>query len=177
MDVSVEHAREQAILIGLKEFIKKHSEVILRFFIFNDHPIYSDKKVTQEITEALPKTNIEIDFYSDNPYRVLNKIAECQAFFAIRLHAAIFSFISAIPFALVEYHRKCEDFLNEIGHDDALRLKRNVSDPGKINDILCRLMEMSENNKHLNLKNKIQEFQSLSLRNFQEAPFYKCIRR
>jgi polysaccharide pyruvyl transferase WcaK-like protein len=171
LDASVERARERAIIEGLKKFLEQHDDVILRFFILNDHPVYSDMRVTQGVVDALPKVTVEIEPYSNDPGKALSRIAQCHAFFSIRLHAAIFSFASMIPFALVEYHRKCTDFLDEIGCEDALRLERDVRDPDKVDAVLSRLMASSENTGAASCRDKLRECHSLALENFLKAPF------
>ncbi|MFH0984188.1 MAG: polysaccharide pyruvyl transferase family protein [Candidatus Omnitrophota bacterium] len=167
-DVSTEQRREKIILEALKELVKNH-EVALKFFIFNDHPDLGDAELTNRIVGALEGYPfVDIVPYSLNPGQTLKAAKGCDAFLGVRLHAAIFAYTVGIPFALVEYHRKCSDFLDEIGYKEEFRIP---SDGGSVKNMVRILECLLAKERVISLFNmKLAEAQELSLLNFAEAP-------
>ncbi|NBL64816.1 polysaccharide pyruvyl transferase family protein [Flavobacterium sp. NST-5] len=98
--------------------LKIHKNILFRFFIFNGNDIMGDEKLTFEIINRLNITNdlnFEVIPYLPKVQDMFLKIAECDAVVSTRLHASIFACYSNTPFFLLEYHRKCTDFLNDVG--------------------------------------------------------------
>jgi polysaccharide pyruvyl transferase WcaK-like protein len=97
-----------------------------RFFIFNGHPELGDEALTQELIEKVQRSYPAFDYevvpYEANVARTFSAIAQCQAMLSTRMHASIFACYAGIPFFLMEYHRKCTDFLDDVGQHPAYRL-------------------------------------------------------
>jgi polysaccharide pyruvyl transferase WcaK-like protein len=102
--------------------LPKEDNVIYRFFIFNGHPIFGDKEITDFIISKLHGRNIEIIPYLKNVKKTWDKIKECDVMISTRLHASIFACYAQVPFFLLEYHEKCSDFLEDVGQQPDYRL-------------------------------------------------------
>ncbi len=105
--------------------LKRHPGMKFRFFVFNGNPIKGDEQLTREIIERVNKDgklNFEIVPYQSKVQTTFEKISECSVVVSTRLHASIFACYSNTPFFLLEYHRKCTDFLHDVGQPDSYRL-------------------------------------------------------
>ena len=60
---------------------------------------------------------------------------------SVRLHGAITAYLCGVPFALLEYHRKCTDFLEDIGQAEELRIGSKGADACTVTNLLQRLSE------------------------------------
>lgn len=109
----------------LKEVIQslsKNKNYRFKFFIFNGNQIIGDKQLTDEMTISLYDDQFEIIPYSGNTLTTWKDIKSCDFMLSTRLHASIFACYAQVPFMLVEYHRKCNDFLNDIGYEKSARI-------------------------------------------------------
>ncbi|MFA7444679.1 MAG: polysaccharide pyruvyl transferase family protein, partial [Flavobacteriaceae bacterium] len=97
--------------------------------IFNGNTEIGDEKITNEMTSVLNKTQFEIVPYLGDTFKTWKEIKTCDFMLSTRLHASIFSCYADVPFMLVEYHRKCTDFLNDIGYDNNIRVHDGLKAP------------------------------------------------
>ena len=117
--------RRETYLRQLLLEVAKNTNAKLRFFEFNGHPAVGDKKITASIINFLKANqvdNIEFIPYNPNTAYIYNKVLECNLMISVRLHASIFACFGNIPFFLLEYHRKCADFLESVGYNEAYRV-------------------------------------------------------
>lgn len=115
--------------------LKKHNNIKFRFFIFNGNAKMGDEKLTMQIIENVNSDhdlNYEIIPYQREVKETFFKIASCDVVLSTRLHASIFACYSNTPFFLLEYHRKCTDFLEDVGQSDRYRLKDGEVSVGDI---------------------------------------------
>lgn len=115
--------------------LKKHPNILFRFFVFNGSPVNGDEKLTLEIINRVNTSgdlNYEVVPYLSTVEDMFMKIAECDAVVSTRLHASIFACYSQTPFFLLEYHRKCTDFLNDVGQPQQYRLQDGEVPPEEI---------------------------------------------
>lgn len=119
-----QNRRNVNVINLLKTIASIDPTITFRFFIFNGHPIFGDKLITQQAITLLKDctSNIEIINYNDNVSTTWGNISTCSFVIAMRLHAAIFACFANVPFFLIEYHRKCTDFIKEIGLPDKFRM-------------------------------------------------------
>jgi polysaccharide pyruvyl transferase WcaK-like protein len=123
-DTKKEIQRENRLFETLQGIALKYKDNIdFRFFTFNNHVKYSDRDITHQVTSRLPKhSHIEVVDYSRDAKSILSQLCECRAFLSTRLHGGIFAAAFNIPFILVEYHRKCTDFLDDLGMPSQYRI-------------------------------------------------------
>lgn len=106
----------------LLNLILENTNVHLKVFIINDNPKIGDMKVTQELLEGVDKARFTVLPYSGNVKKTWDQISSCDLMISTRLHASIFACYSKVPFILLEYHRKCSDFLDDVGQDEMFRV-------------------------------------------------------
>lgn len=114
--------------IDLLKLLDKNDNIHFKFFIINGHQIIGDHKITQEIINKVLPSSYEIIDYSRKTKFMWDQINSCDFVISTRLHAAIFACFSNIPFMLNEYHRKCSDFLDNVGYNFEYRLFNNEYD-------------------------------------------------
>jgi polysaccharide pyruvyl transferase WcaK-like protein len=144
-DTAVEARRNAALCDGLERFLR-HEPMAVRIFCLNTHPRWGDAVFSQELAQRLSGLGVEVECISarDNMLGCWRGLASCRAVLSARLHGAITAYVSGVPFALVEYHRKCADFLDDIGQPAELRIAADCDDPAVIEQILTRLFRSPE---------------------------------
>jgi polysaccharide pyruvyl transferase WcaK-like protein len=133
-DLKKELARNQFVE-NLIQQLKKYNNIKFRFFVFNGSPVMGDEKLTNEMIRNLNKDgklNFEIVPYQVKVQDTFDKIAECNLVISTRLHASIFACYSNTPFFLLEYHRKCTDFLDDVGQAQTYRLSDGNAEAASI---------------------------------------------
>ena len=121
-------------LLKLIANLPNEAGYIFRFFVFNGNSRVGDEEITNYFVSKLPKRNIQIIPYLNNVEATWKAIAECDLVISTRLHASIFACYADVPFFLMEYHRKCTDFLNDVGQPKCYRLNNELNDISKIVD-------------------------------------------
>ena len=162
-DLHNEKRRNDFYINLLKEL--PDDDVIYRFFYFNGNKNIGDKKITDYIISKVNKKNIEIIDYQYNVYKSWCLISECDLVVSTRLHASIFACYANIPFFLVEYHRKCTDFLDSVGQVKEHRLG-DADVPYE--KVVLKINEILYDNKSV-LPSKIEETKEKALLNFTKT--------
>ncbi|MFT4592400.1 MAG: polysaccharide pyruvyl transferase WcaK-like protein [Phycisphaerales bacterium] len=88
----------------------------VRVFVLNTHKIWGDYSSAAALCKELKGRNIEFETYvsSEGPSLIWEKIAECEQMVSVRLHGAVTAYLNNIPFLLIEYHKKCTEFNNDV---------------------------------------------------------------
>lgn len=121
LDIKQEYKRNSMLIDLIKELDKKDN-IHFKFFIINGHDKIGDLELTNEtITKSCPKS-YEVYSYNKETKQTWQEIGQCDFIISTRLHAAIFACFANTPFILNEYHRKCGDFLYNIGYNEKYRL-------------------------------------------------------
>jgi len=143
-----EERREKLIIDTLVELCKKGFDGIFRLFVFNANSIYGDHNITIELYAKLKECGaiIEIIPYSANPISVWKEVANCTAMLSTRLHGAIFAAAAEVPCCLIEYHRKCTDFVMDIGVNEKWVIGDGDCSPQTLSDKLICLLTSVPNN-------------------------------
>ena len=138
-NIENEHRRNSNIVELLKH-LDIDNNIHRKFFVINGNPRVGDLKLTLETIERVAPKSFEIIHYTKKTRTVWNEVESCDFVISTRLHAAIFACFSNTPFMLNEYHRKCGDFLDNVGYEENLRLFNNEYSPkekaGMITNIL-----------------------------------------
>lgn len=142
-DINQEEKRNK-YMEDLLRFLENSGDYKFNFFIINDHPKVGDRSLTKRIiSNVLPK-DYEIIPYSRYTEKTWRKIESCDIMISIRMHGGIFACFSGTPFFMIEYHRKCTDFLNDIGQAEKYRIYDGKKDIGEIGGSILSVLE--ENN-------------------------------
>lgn len=107
----------------------QQEDVFLKVFIINGNDTIGDKDATQELLQGIDAHRYEVVPYSGNVENTWHQIERCDFMLSTRLHAGIFACYAQVPFVLIEYHRKCSDFLTDVGQPEALRVYDAEKDP------------------------------------------------
>lgn len=85
---------------------------------FNGHSYYGDSDLHQEIGRHVNgRFKVIHKHYDSNPLNVLTVIKGLEVIVAMRLHAAIFGYLTMTPTALLSYHPKCLGWAEDVGID------------------------------------------------------------
>ena len=131
LDVNQEKERDTNFLRLARTIAKQNSVEEVVVMVLNGHQSDGDEAKANLIIQELVKLDVKLTKlrYVSNPVIYLNEIENLDFVISTRLHGAIFSHLSRTPFALFEYHRKCKDWLDDIGVPDYMRIADgNISD-------------------------------------------------
>jgi polysaccharide pyruvyl transferase WcaK-like protein len=144
-DTGLEARRNAALFEGIAEFAQRTGTKV-RVFCLSCHPVSGDETISSELERHLQARGVAVEIVSthDNMLGCWHGLAACQAVLSIRLHGAITAYLCGVPFALVEYQRKCTDFVTDIGQPAALRLGADCADAAEIVQLLMRLFDHPE---------------------------------
>ncbi len=124
-------------LIGL---LNKQDNVLFKAFIINGNKKIGDLQITNKLTNGIPNDRLSVIAYNKNTKMIWDEIRSCDLMISTRLHASIFSCYANVPFFLIEYHKKCSDFLEDVGQHKGYRIYDAEVSPSevlqKINSIL-----------------------------------------
>jgi polysaccharide pyruvyl transferase WcaK-like protein len=96
----------------------RQREVVVDVFSLNEHGQHGDAALAEGLAaqlrqQAVPANVLHYD--QPDPLAMVAAIARCDAMVSARLHGAIVAWLCGVPFAIVDYHRKCRDFADDIG--------------------------------------------------------------
>lgn len=111
-----------SMVIELIQQLDREDNVHFKFFVINGNNRIGDRELTQQTIQKSNPTSYEVVNYNQQTQQIWERISRCDFVFTTRLHAAIFACFSNTPFMLNEYHRKCSDFLDDVGFQDEYRL-------------------------------------------------------
>ena len=166
-DVALEKRRNAALFEGINRFAK-HGGALVRIFCLNSNPRWGDMELSLQLQSYLRERGTPTDIVSceDNLIGTWHALAACTAVLCVRMHAGITAYLTGVPFALVEYERKCTDYLDDIGQPASLRLGGDLSDPAQVEQVIDRLFR-SEGQPTL----APQTYSSEAAMNFTRAPW------
>lgn len=163
-DVANEARRNNEIAQLLRALDQKLENVIFKFFIINGSPHRGDLDLTQDTIRRVGfKNEAQIENYNPQTELVWNKIADCDFVLTTRLHAGIFACFADTPFMMIEYHKKCTDFLDDVQHSTLYRLNDADFDKDSIVETILSIIEANS----YNLPRAKQEMMDKSFLNFK----------
>tara|TARA_R100000306_G_C4379757_1_gene143619 strand:- start:1532 stop:2641 length:1110 start_codon:yes stop_codon:yes gene_type:complete len=166
-DLKMEEDRNKYLFYVLKE-LSKERDIRFRFFIFNGNKRFGDKQITMSYIQKLNSGNnldYEVIEYQSNVRATWDYISGCDFMISVRLHGAIFACYANVPFLLMEYHRKCTDFLKDVGQNEKFLLNSwNYS----VSTISNTILEVLNENNYI-IPQNIQETKLRSTWNFTKT--------
>jgi polysaccharide pyruvyl transferase WcaK-like protein len=158
--------REQVLIDGIRNFVRSE-RVDVTILVFNTHPRRGDRGPSEKLASALHGVcDVRTVSAQDGVRAVWNEMKRCDAGVHMRLHGGVFAYLAGSPFALVPYHRKCNDFLHEIGQPSSRFLP---AVPERAEDIQRVLVELFADGTPPALPR--HEFADKARLNFTEAPW------
>jgi len=155
MSLENEERREKLLL----ETLRKTANVVditVRLFTFNAHPRKGDVEVMKYFAESVGEfASTEVVPYSNDPELMWQKVSQCDGFLAVRLHAGIFAAAARVPLLMVEYHKKCSDFLDDLGWPAQRRIGDFEVSSDRASKILIELLSAKQDYSQTNLDSLI----------------------
>lgn len=139
-DPEREEMRRKKIISAIQLLDPERTDEIV-LIDFNGHEHNGDRELHEIIAKEIGSRFMvrHIDYQAD-PLIVLKEIAGLRALVAMRLHAAVFGYMTQTPTIMLSYHPKCLGWAEEIGMSQGLVLDSNDFDAkwlcGRINEIL-----------------------------------------
>ncbi|MGW5666819.1 polysaccharide pyruvyl transferase family protein [Micromonospora sp. NPDC003776] len=132
--------REDVLIAGIRSFVETEP-VDVTIFVFNTHPLRGDAGPSDRLRTSLQgRCEVRTVTADDGVAAVFAEMRACDAGLHMRMHGGIFSYVAGVPFALVPYHRKCADFLDEIGQPATRLLPAAPNDPVEVHKVLARVV-------------------------------------
>lgn len=151
--------------------LDKNIEIHIVVLNLNDHPVIGDLSLSHYVKKNLDDIKISNEVLNYGDMSILSiweKISSLDAYISVRLHGAISAYLNGIPFALFEYHMKCQEFLKEIGQQEQLRIP-NGYEVDNIVEILEFLLLRPKD--EISPKLSVDHYQARSVINFTSAPW------
>jgi polysaccharide pyruvyl transferase WcaK-like protein len=142
-DTELESDRNQALITAVIKLAKRMGAKV-EVFSLNNHLSCGDDLLAQKACTKLEQSGVNCSLIRNVDYGVAGvwrRIGLCDLFVSVRLHGAVAAYLNQVPFVLVEYHKKCTDFLDDIGQCNSLRIVGSVSDAGTISEVIARIAE------------------------------------
>ncbi|EOZ93862.1 putative polysaccharide pyruvyl transferase [Indibacter alkaliphilus LW1] len=128
-------------LSELIQQLDKNDNLHFKFIVINGNQRNGDRELTlKTIKEANFKNTFEVVEYNSETKVMWQSIASCDFMLSTRLHGAIFACFAQTPFMLVEYHKKCSDFLEDVGYNENLRVFDMETDIEKTSNRILTIM-------------------------------------
>lgn len=155
--------RRNEFIQKLLAHIKNQVNCKFRFFIFNGNEQIGDRDLTFNMIASL-EVGIEYEVvdYNQRTEETWKSIKECSVMISTRLHAGIFACFAGIPFILVEYHKKCSDFIEDVGQNKLYRVYDGEASPETTSDIVAEILSGGQ---YLKPSNRL-EMEQKALLNF-----------
>ncbi len=100
-------------------------------FSLNEHDQHGDHAMAHSFQQQLHGEKIDarlIRYRGTGPVAMAQEIGRCDAFISARLHGAIVAYLQGVPFTIIDYHPKCNDFADDIGLGPMRRITAHRQD-------------------------------------------------
>jgi polysaccharide pyruvyl transferase WcaK-like protein len=158
--------REQALISGIRMLAEKEP-LDVTIFVFNTHAEHGDTESSKRLHAAIADLcEVRVVTPRDGVAATWAEMKRCDFGLHMRLHGAIFSFMADVPFLLVPYQRKCDDFLDEIGQPQTFRFSGVPQAAEAVFQKLANVLETGERPRVTR-----QEFAQRARWNLTRAPW------
>ncbi|MBE2899529.1 hypothetical protein DNK57_01625 [Methanothermobacter thermautotrophicus] len=100
---------------AIRRWLSLDEENSAKLFIFNGMPPHDDRSISLRIAEDVGDDRVEVEEYSPDPRQTLGAVASCEAFVAMKFHAALFAYLNDLPTVIVEYAAKNRALVEDAG--------------------------------------------------------------
>lgn len=115
---------QSALVVALVKVARGRS-VQIDLFSLNEHDQRGDYALAQTFRRQLQQQRLDarlLRYRGLGPAAMAQEIGRCDAFVSARLHGAIVAYLQGVPFTIIEYHQKCNDFADDIGLGSSQRI-------------------------------------------------------
>lgn len=138
-----DRANEMARRKNIINIIKKMSDSItdeVIFIDFNGHQYFGDSSIHRDIEQEISQdVKVRRIPYLADPLQTLKEIGNLRFLFAMRLHAAIFGFITNTPTVMITYHPKCRGWASQIGLAERYMVDSAAWDVNSLKDLFLEI--------------------------------------
>jgi len=122
LPIENEKRRESEIFNTLNKL--KENNIEFHFFVINGNSDTGDEEYTRNLIEKLQlnESNYKLYPYEKDTAKTIELIHNCDLVLSTRLHGAIVASAMNVPSLLIEYHRKCTDYLDDMNIDKKWRI-------------------------------------------------------
>jgi len=161
-----DRANEMARRKNTINIIKKMSDSItdeVVFIDFNGHQYFGDASIHRDIEQEISRdVKVRHIPYLADPLQTLKEIGNLRFLFAMRLHAAIFGFITNTPTVMITYHPKCRGWASQIGLAERYMVDSTAWDVDSLKGLFLEILDGHYNFPRLSYA----EAEKLSMLNF-----------
>jgi polysaccharide pyruvyl transferase WcaK-like protein len=113
-DLQREAKRRAKIISTIRALPKSLIDEIV-LIDFNGHPTLGDAAIHADIRKEIER-DVKVTYisYIANPLAVLNIIGKLRLLVAMRMHAAVFGYMTGTPTIILSYHPKCNGWASQI---------------------------------------------------------------
>ncbi|CAA0086988.1 Uncharacterised protein [Zhongshania aliphaticivorans] len=112
----------------------------VRLIDFNGHSALGDHIVHHDLLQKLDGIPCEILQYVADPFYAVNQISRLRGILAMRLHAAVFGYLSDTPVIALNYHPKCNNWCRDIGQGEEFSVETANLDAEKLRQGLAKIL-------------------------------------
>ena len=112
-------------------------------FSLNEHDRHGDRALAHALREQLNQHGVAaqvLSYRGLGPVAMAQEIGCCDAFISARLHGAIVAYLQGVPFTIIDYHPKCNDFADDIGLPSSQRITAQRQDAEAFDDALAAML-------------------------------------
>jgi polysaccharide pyruvyl transferase WcaK-like protein len=112
-------------------------------FSLNEHDRHGDRALAHAFREQLGRHGLGVrvlNYRGLGPVAMAQEIGRCDAFVSARLHGAIVAYLQGVPFAIIDYHPKCNDFADDIGLPSSQRITAQRQDAAAFDGALAAML-------------------------------------
>ena len=147
---------EKACDLIEKIWIATHEPIYL--VDFNGHPRFGDHLVHAQILSRLnPKVQVSQVPYFHNPLQLLQTLQRFKSLLCMRLHAAIFGYLTETPTYILNYHEKCQHWSEQIGLSQDCLFDACQFDAGDVADTVIHGLEYGAEKPSLPVKTAVEK--------------------
>lgn len=130
-DAPVMRAWEDAFVASVLAEARS-KRLVVDVFSLNEHPRHGDGELAEALARRLRAGGVATEvlrYTRPDPLAMVAAIGRCDVMVSARLHGAIVAWLCGVPFAIVDYHRKCRDFADDIGLPQRRRITTEQGHP------------------------------------------------
>jgi len=114
-----DEGKDELLVKGFADAIRRwldlDDENSAKLFIFNGMPPHDDRSISLRIAEEVGNERVTVEDYNPDPRHTLGAVASCDAFVAMKFHAALFAYLNDLPTIIVEYAAKNRALVEDAG--------------------------------------------------------------
>ncbi|MFB2623822.1 polysaccharide pyruvyl transferase family protein [Methanothermobacter sp. KEPCO-1] len=105
----------RAFADAIRSWLALDDENTARLFIFNGREPNDDRRISMRIAREVNDDRVRVEDYRPDPRETIAAVASCDAFVAMKFHAALFAYLNDVPEIIVEYAAKNRALVEDAG--------------------------------------------------------------